>query len=78
MGPPSAPLEEQLVGHGEYEGCQLHSHALRVRGQGACLRPCRGWGPFQGCTKETGTGRPLGISVGVVRMLLGEWGEGGF
>lgn len=71
MGPPSATLEEQLVGHGDCEGCQLHGHTLRVRGQGMCPRPCRGWGPFQGCMKEAEAGRPLGIRVGVVRMLLG-------
>lgn len=63
--------------HGEHEGCQLHSHTLRVRGQGACPRPCRGWGPFQGCTNETETGRLLGISVGVVRRLLRGMGEVG-
>ena len=71
LGPPSAPLEEQLVGHGDCEGCQLHGHTLRVRGQGVCTQPCRGCGPFQGCTKEAEAGRLLGIRVGVVRMLLG-------
>lgn len=64
------------MGHGEHEGCQLHSHTLRVRGQGSCPRPCRGWGSSKAAEMRQ-TGRLLGISVGAVRMLLRGVGEVG-